>query len=196
MTEPTIAHLRKIMPGQPDVWYQRIAKAIASGQMPMPRIDGTEESRTVDANRRYLDALTDSKPGNFPSTGQYQPPKPTPKPTPKTVSPLPPSIPVSILRSNLEQPPLQKSPDLEPSPQRPLAISSQALEQLAQKRKAKIPKKRDTSVSGKTRSELSRLCPDRDIADRLLFGTRERNPEKSEQWVWDKVIWDLERDRM
>lgn len=30
---------------------------------------------------------------------------------------------------------------------------------------------------------------------RLLERARERNPGRSEQWIWEKVIFDLERDR-
>lgn len=32
-------------------------------------------------------------------------------------------------------------------------------------------------------------------ADRLVEHTRKANPLQSEQWVWEKVIFDLERDR-
>ncbi len=37
---------------------------------------------------------------------------------------------------------------------------------------------------------------DRATADRLLALTRRQNPGKPEQWVYEKVIWDLERGRM
>jgi hypothetical protein len=32
-------------------------------------------------------------------------------------------------------------------------------------------------------------------ATRLLESVRDRNPGRSEQWIWEKVIYDLERDR-
>ncbi len=30
--------------------------------------------------------------------------------------------------------------------------------------------------------------------DRLLANTRQRNPGQSEQWYWEKILYDLERD--
>ncbi|GAP99129.1 hypothetical protein NIES2104_56870 [Leptolyngbya sp. NIES-2104] len=33
------------------------------------------------------------------------------------------------------------------------------------------------------------------MIDRLLIHTRSRNPDRPEQWIWEKVICDLERDR-
>lgn len=36
---------------------------------------------------------------------------------------------------------------------------------------------------------------DRYTADRLLTSVRSVNPSMPEQWIWEKVIWDLERDR-
>lgn len=53
-----------------------------------------------------------------------------------------------------------------------------------------------SSVSWKVKNRLNTLINgDMKTADRLLESTRLRNPERSEQWVWEKVIFDLERDR-
>jgi hypothetical protein len=42
---------------------------------------------------------------------------------------------------------------------------------------------------------LSLLRGDRNAASRLVESTRSNNSGKSEQWILDKVIFDLERDR-
>jgi hypothetical protein len=31
--------------------------------------------------------------------------------------------------------------------------------------------------------------------ERLLHHTRDRNPNRTEQWYWEKILYDLERDR-
>lgn len=40
---------------------------------------------------------------------------------------------------------------------------------------------------------LNRL--DRDVAERLVSSAKRSNPGKSEQWYWEKVTYDLNRDR-
>lgn len=40
---------------------------------------------------------------------------------------------------------------------------------------------------------LNRL--DRDVANRLISNAKRSNPGHSEQWYWEKVIYDLNRDR-
>lgn len=51
-------------------------------------------------------------------------------------------------------------------------------------------------VDSKTRKRLLRLVNgDKRIAKRLLNHARATNPNRSEQWCWEKVIYDLERDR-
>ncbi len=42
---------------------------------------------------------------------------------------------------------------------------------------------------------LTLLNNDRDTAQRLLSQVMRTNPGNSEEWYWEKVIWDLERDR-
>lgn len=50
------------------------------------------------------------------------------------------------------------------------------------------------SVSAATQKRLYKLCG-RKTANRLVRGIRISNPHQTEQWCWEKAIWDLERDR-
>ena len=52
-----------------------------------------------------------------------------------------------------------------------------------------------TSVSPKLRRELLRLVHNRATANRLLSGTANSHPGRSANWVAEKVIYDLKRDR-
>jgi hypothetical protein len=51
-------------------------------------------------------------------------------------------------------------------------------------------------VNSATRKKLlTMLQGNQEVALRLLERTQYTHPDKSEQWRWEKVIWDLERDR-
>lgn len=51
-------------------------------------------------------------------------------------------------------------------------------------------------VTSKAQTQLLNLVNgDMQAANRLLEHTRKANPRQSEQWIWEKVIYDLERDR-
>ena len=52
-----------------------------------------------------------------------------------------------------------------------------------------------THVNPKLRRELLRLVHDRQTAVRLMNGTANSNPGRSANWVAEKVIYDLKRDR-
>ena len=57
-----------------------------------------------------------------------------------------------------------------------------------------------TQLSGRvnrsTRQRLLRLTGgNRSVADRLVDRVRSQHPERSEQWWWEKAIYDIERDR-
>ena len=53
-----------------------------------------------------------------------------------------------------------------------------------------------TQVSRRTRQQLLRLVNgNRAVALRLVEKVRERNPKRSEQWCWEKAIYDIQRDR-
>jgi hypothetical protein len=51
-------------------------------------------------------------------------------------------------------------------------------------------------VNRATRQRLMRLVNgNQAVADRLVQRVRSQNPDRSEQWWWEKAIYDLERDR-
>jgi ABC-type Fe3+ transport system permease subunit len=51
-------------------------------------------------------------------------------------------------------------------------------------------------VSSETRKQLVRLNGgNRAVAARLVAKVQERYPDRSEQWCWEKAIFDIERDR-
>jgi hypothetical protein len=51
-------------------------------------------------------------------------------------------------------------------------------------------------VRGHTQRELLRLVGgNRAVADRLVEQVQLRNPNHSEQWCWEKAIYDIQRDR-
>jgi hypothetical protein len=53
-----------------------------------------------------------------------------------------------------------------------------------------------TGVDPRTRNRtLSQLGNNRQVVDRLLKQARLKYPGKSEQWYWEKVLYDIERDR-
>ena len=52
-----------------------------------------------------------------------------------------------------------------------------------------------TRVSPKLRRELLRLVHNQATANRLLSGTANSHPGRSANWVAEKVIYDLKRDR-
>ncbi|MEM7065649.1 MAG: hypothetical protein AAF572_21100 [Cyanobacteria bacterium P01_B01_bin.77] len=52
------------------------------------------------------------------------------------------------------------------------------------------------SVSRTTRQRLMRLVNgNQSVAARLVQRVRSQHPERSEQWCWEKAIYDIERDR-
>lgn len=88
----------------------------------------------------------------------------------------------------------------DPSPQtqqelEPVQLKSEvnldALQREAARRAQEIRR-----VSPKTQNDLYRLVHgDAKMIERLVKHSRSRYPDQSEQWVWEKVIRDLERDR-
>ncbi len=62
---------------------------------------------------------------------------------------------------------------------------------------ATVPKLWDTSASSKQlHNKLLRLLRgDRKAANRLLEHVRHMHPGRSERWYYEKVIYDLQRDR-
>jgi hypothetical protein len=59
-----------------------------------------------------------------------------------------------------------------------------------------LPKEPQVTVDRKTQDRLYTLVNgDMRTARRLLDAVKERNPKRSYQWHWEKVIYDLERDK-
>lgn len=55
---------------------------------------------------------------------------------------------------------------------------------------------KSTSVRRQTVQELIRLTGGkRSVALRLVANIRDRYPQQSEQWCWEKAIYDIQRDR-
>ncbi|MEO1621896.1 MAG: hypothetical protein AAFU53_12805 [Cyanobacteria bacterium J06632_3] len=55
---------------------------------------------------------------------------------------------------------------------------------------------RERGVSRRTRKQLLGLVGGKaTVAQRLVQDVRDRNPGRSEQWCWEKAIYDIERDR-
>jgi hypothetical protein len=58
------------------------------------------------------------------------------------------------------------------------------------------PHKSPSPVPKKTQKKLMSLVHgNRSTAERLLSKVRQINPNRSEIWIWEKAIFDLERDR-
>jgi uncharacterized protein HemY len=77
-----------------------------------------------------------------------------------------------------------------------------ALRFLYQKLSTRRPRRRGATASrmGNVRRETQRtlmalLNGDRKTADRLLQQARFQHPGRSENWYWEKVAYDLKRDR-
>jgi uncharacterized protein YpmS len=52
-----------------------------------------------------------------------------------------------------------------------------------------------SSVDPETERRLHRMVQDRDAVTRLIAYTRKHYPGQAEQWIWEKAISQLERDR-
>ncbi len=58
------------------------------------------------------------------------------------------------------------------------------------------PPKRSQKVTRQIKSKLEKLCgSDYRLAQRLVDGIRIDHPDRTEQWCWEKAVWDMERDR-
>lgn len=59
-----------------------------------------------------------------------------------------------------------------------------------------IPNRSGGKVAPQTRQKLLKLLGNHQpTVDRLVEQARWKNPGESEQWYWEKVLYDLERDR-
>lgn len=131
-----IAHLQKVMPGQSDAWYSRIADEITAGRMPLPKIDNAE---------------------------------------------------VPTIATKTERP--AASP-------RPSAHIPNTVGDAMRQAKQRITRPAQ-SANATTKWKLERLVhSDKKAAERLAAQVAFANPNQSEQWCWEKAIYDLERDRV
>lgn len=56
--------------------------------------------------------------------------------------------------------------------------------------------RQSSPVTHQIKSKLEKLCgSDNRLAQRLVDGIRIDHPDRSEQWCWEKAVWDMERDR-
>ena len=56
--------------------------------------------------------------------------------------------------------------------------------------------KRSSTVTRQIKAKLEKLCgSDYRLAHRLVEGVQVDHPDRSEQWCWEKAVWDMERDR-
>ena len=61
---------------------------------------------------------------------------------------------------------------------------------------ARLSKPKAKGVDGHTRKQLMRLVNGNlGVAQRLVERIRQQNPGRSEQWCWEKAIYDIQRDR-
>jgi hypothetical protein len=237
----TVAYLKQIMPGQSEAWYERIANDITAGKMPLPKVEGIPAPTAINPmQQRALDSLTDSRPGQFPSTGQWEPPiTSTPDPqidNPHTVEPTEPKQSLSInparqrFLDSLTQsesstqehfPSTGQWKPGKPKPETKPKSKTQQLKQGVYRAKAAVvdstipetvdealkrcpkrptvePKPKQRTIppaSEVTKYKLYRLAKDWNTAFRLVEKLQFAYPDRSEQWCWEKAIYDLERDR-
>lgn len=127
----------------------------------------------------------------------YKPPKPKLTPSkPKFLNSTPNQKPTSSRNAQSQRffdavtgqsPPPRFESGSSPQPE----INLNAIQRESVKRKEETRK-----VSVKTQNDLYRLVRgDRGTVERLIKYSRARYPDKSEQWIWEKAIQDLERDR-
>ncbi len=71
-----------------------------------------------------------------------------------------------------------------------------SLPDLAALAKAKRQMVASVPASHATKEKLYKLVGNKGVGDRLVQRLRAANPDRSEQWAFEKAIYDLERDRV
>lgn len=125
--------------------------------------------------------------GNFNSSPTSSKPVPQPVATPsKTSKPtlqLPPPPPPNSALSSLPQPKQE-------------TLFAPSLPDLAALARAKRQSVVRQPAKEFTKQKLFTLAGNRAVAMRLVERIQNTNPDRSEQWVYEKAIYDLERDRL
>lgn len=213
----TIAYLEQVMPGQSADWYNRIASEITAGRMPLPKL-GTvpapspqpteiqpsvpvevETCPTINiTGKKYWKSL-EPQPIEI---QQSVPVEPEAEARPevnmarqkylKSLEPQPPTAKPKSKTKQLKQGTYQSS---QSSQSKPTSLVPDTVGEAL--RQANKPKpKRVQAANGTTKWKLESLVHgDKQAASRLAAQVAFAHPEKTEQWCWEKAIYDLGRDR-
>lgn len=183
----TVAYLRNVIPGQTDAWYDRIASEILAGRMPLPRIEveplPERPPLTINLIQERPAPETEVEPALLPNAinparqrylDSNDRPAPSTKPKSKTKQ----------LKQGTYQAPRSKA-----------NLPDTAGAAIRQAQTAK-PKAKRQPASATTKWKLENLVRgDKGAAARLAAKVAFDHPDKSEQWCWEKAIFDLTRDR-
>lgn len=109
-----------------------------------------------------------------------------------TIEPAPPTT-VNPARQRFTEGTRRSEPVSPPRPSANIPNTvGEALQQATHK-----PKRPTQPANATTKGKLERLVhSDKNAAARLAAQVAFSNPDKSEQWCWEKAIFDLERDRV
>ena len=120
--------------------------------------------------------------GNFPATSK----------PPTQVVPSHPQPAKTNFQPSLPPPPPPNPALSKPSVEVPSSVALPNLKALVQtKQQTKVSK----PASYATKERLRKLAGNQDVAERLVANLKSKNPYQSEQWIYEKAIFDLERDR-
>jgi hypothetical protein len=166
MDTSVVNYLKEVMPGQPDAWYQRIAGDVIMGKMPLPKVEGVPAPKALP-----IPTVNAARQRFLDGSKRQSPPEPV-KPPVK---------------------PKSKTQQLKRGTYRSVIPNTvnEAIQQVSQK-----PKRPAQPANAATKRKLAGLTHgDNATAARLAAQVAFINPGKSEQWCWEKAIFDLERDR-
>lgn len=153
-----------------------------SNSQPSKRVDKPTASQTRNQQVKPNPSLSrwGEGGGNFPPSSKppTQSVTTSPQSSKPSFQPPPPPSP----NPNLSKPPVSVPASVTPS-------SLQALSKAKQKVNLTQP------ANYATKDKLDRLTGSRDVSERLVANLKTKNPHQSEQWLYEKAIFDLERDR-
>jgi len=111
---------------------------------------------------------------------------------PSSPSPLPSLSPAAKVSPQLPPPP---PPNFAPSTPKPKPIAIPTLSELEALAKAK-KRVRPQPANAATKHRLNVLTKDERVSQRLVSRIKLNNPDRSEQWAYEKAIYEVERDRL